>query len=123
MKIIKKEESLYVSKPEGTNVNYYLREEYEFHYNEQVSGSKQKWHHHDKLLETIFIIEGELTVEWKENEDIQKQIVRAGDFIEVENTSHTFTNHTDKSVKFIVIKQVLQGIDKREILKNDKILD
>ena len=123
MKIIKKEEALRTVKPEGIEVWYYLRDEYEFHYNEQAAGSTQTWHHHDKILETIFIFEGELTAEWKKNGEVKKQIVKAGDFIETENTPHTFINHSDKKVRFIVVKQILSGKNKREILKNDKVID
>ncbi len=123
MKIIKKEDSLFVSKKEGINVNYYLRDEYEVHYNEQVAGSVQTWHHHEKILETLYVIEGELVAEWKVGDKVKKQIVEIGDLIETENTPHTFINHTDKVVKFIVIKQVLAGINKRKVLKTDKIID
>jgi uncharacterized cupin superfamily protein len=123
MKIIKQDEAIYISKPEGLKIRYYLRDEYELHYNEQIPGTTQKWHHHDKILETVFILEGELTLFWKEKEKIKKQLVKQGDFIETENSPHTFTNHTDKNVKFIVIKQILSGKNKREIIKNDKILD
>ncbi len=123
MKIITREESISISKPEGTNVRYYLRDEYEIHYNEQVAGTTQTWHHHEKILETLYIIEGELTAEWKVDAKTEKQIVKSGDLIETENTPHTFTNHTDSTVKFLVIKQILSGNNKQEILKNDKILD
>lgn len=123
MKIIKREETLSVSKPEGTNVQYYLRDEYELHYNEQIPDSTQTWHHHEKILESVYIIEGELTAEWKIGNKIMKQIVKGGDLIETENTPHTFTNHTDKIVKFIVIKQVPTGIEKKNILKTDKVID
>lgn len=123
MKIITPSEAIQVSKPEGTKVWYYLRDEYELHYNEQIPGSTQTWHHHQKISETLYIIEGELTAEWKENEEIKSQIVKAGDFIETENTPHTFRNHTDKIAKFIVIKQILSGQNKRKILKSDKVID
>ncbi|KKR22073.1 MAG: hypothetical protein UT48_C0001G0086 [Parcubacteria group bacterium GW2011_GWE2_39_37] len=123
MKIVQREKSLSVSKPEGTNVRYYIRQEYELHYNEQVAGSSQVWHHHKKILESLYIIEGELTAEWKVGEKTKNQIVKAGDLIETENTPHTFINHTDKIVKFIVIKQVPTGEDKRGILKTDKVID
>lgn len=66
MKIIRKQEATHVDKPEGTKVDYYLRPEYEIHMNEQVPGSTQTWHHHEHILETLFIIEGELTAKWKE---------------------------------------------------------
>jgi uncharacterized cupin superfamily protein len=83
----------------------------------------QTWHHHEKILESLYVIDGELTAEWKTNDKIEKQIIKAGDLVETENTPHTFTNHTDKVAKFLVIKQVLAGIDKREILKVDKVID
>ena len=123
MNIIHKDDASHVDKPEGTKIDYYLRDEYEVHYNEQVSGSTQTWHHHEQILETLFIIEGELTAKWKECGETVEEIVRAGDLIETENTPHTFTNHTDKVVKFLVIKQVLSGKSKKELLKTDKIID
>ena len=67
--------------------------------------------------------EGELTAKWKVRYKIQKQVIKAGDLIETENTPHTFTNHTDKIVKFIVIKQVPTGVDKRDLFKTDKVID
>lgn len=123
MKIVKKTEALHVDKPEGTKVDYYLRNEYEVHYNEQVPNSTQTWHHHERISETLFIIEGELTAKWRENGSERVQIVSAGDLIESESTPHTFTNHTDKTVKFLVIKQVFSGEDKVELLKTDKVID
>ena len=123
MKITTKEKALSVSKPEGTNVTYYLFPEYEIHLNEQIPHSTQTWHHHEKVWETLFIIEGELTAQWKENGETRKQIVKAGDLIETEHTPHTFSNDSDKVVKFLVIKQLLNGEDKKEILKTDKVLD
>lgn len=123
MKIIKKTEALHIDKPEGTKVDYYLRKEYEVHYNEQVAGSTQTWHHHERISETLFIIEGELTAKWRFGGNEFTEIVSTGDLIETENTPHTFTNHTDKVVKFLVIKQVFSGEDKVELLKTDKVLD
>lgn len=123
MKIINKKNALHVDKPEGTKVDYYLRDEYEVHFNEQAPKSIQTWHHHEKILETLFIIEGELTAQWKEDGKVVSQIVRQGDLIETENTPHTFTNHTDKVVKFLVIKQVPSGENKKELLKTDKVID
>ncbi|MDP3988028.1 MAG: cupin domain-containing protein [Candidatus Levybacteria bacterium] len=123
MRIIKKEDALSVSKPEVTNVAYYLFDEYELHYNEQLPNSSQVWHHHEKIWETLFIIEGELTAKWRENGQEKEQIVKAGDVIEVEHFPHTFVNHTNRYVKFLVVKQIISGENKREVFKNDKILD
>ncbi len=123
MKIATKNDAVFVAKPEGTNVTYFLFPEYEVHINEQIPHSTQTWHHHEKIWETLYIIEGELTAQWKENGEIKKHVVKAGDLIETEHTPHTFSNDSDKVVKFIVIKQVLTGENKKEILKTDKVLD
>lgn len=123
MKILQKKDALHVSKPEGTNVVYYLFSEYEIHYNEQVPQSTQTWHHHEQIWETLYIIEGELTAKWREGEVEKEAVVRAGDLIETERTPHTFANHTNNVVKFLVIKQIPQGEDFSKILKTDKVLD
>jgi len=123
MKIITKKEALNVAKPEGVDVTYYLFDEYEMHLNIQEPHTTQSWHHHEQIHETLFIIEGELLAEWRDGEEPKSQIVNAGDAIETENTPHTFSNNSDKQAKFLVIKQVLSGENKKEVLKNDKILD
>ena len=96
MKIIRKQEVGSISKPEGTKVSYFLFDEYEIHYNEQIAKSSQTWHHHKTIWETLFIIEGELTARWKDNGEIRSEVVKAGDIVETERTPHTFINHTDK---------------------------
>jgi uncharacterized cupin superfamily protein len=123
MKIIHPKDALHVSKPEGTNVTYFLFPEYEIHANEQVPNSTQTWHHHEKIWETLYIIEGELVARWREGGIEKIEVVKAGDLIESENTPHTFENATDQVVKFLVIKQILSGQDKRDVLKNDKVID
>lgn len=123
MKIIKKSDAIHAEKSDGVSVDYYLRDEYEIHYDEQAPETTQTWHHHEKIFETFFLIEGELTAEWKENGKVKKEIVKKGDLIETENTPHTFSNHTNQIVKYIIIKQILSGENKREILKTDKIID
>ncbi len=123
MKIYHKSNVLNISKPEGLNVAYYLFNEYEIHYDEQKPNSTQIWHHHEKIWETIYIIEGKLLAKWKENGNEQSETLIAGDLIETERTSHTFINNSNQTVKFIVFKQLLSGENKKDILKNDKILD
>ena len=36
---------------------------------------------------------------------------------------HIYTNHTDKTVKFLVIKQLLPTENCRETFRSDKVLD
>jgi len=123
MKIYHKNDTKSIIKPEGTNVTYYLFNEYEVHYNEQIPHSTQTWHHHEKVWETLYIIEGELTARWKEDGIEETEILKTGDLVETERTPHTFSNESDKVVKFLVIKRMPQGKDFAEILKSDKVIN
>lgn len=123
MKILHKKDALHAYKPEGLTVDYYLRKEYELHNDVQDPHTTQVWHHHDHIHETLFITEGELLLQWKENGILYSETMKTGNLIETENTPHTCINQTDSFVRFIVIKQVLSGTDKRQLLKTDKVLD
>lgn len=124
MKIISAKDVLHVVKPEGTDVHYYLFKDYEVHYNDQAPHTTQTWHHHQTIWETLYIIEGELNAQWREDDGNEKsQTVKAGDLIETEHTPHTFSNDTDKVVRFLVIKRMPSTEDYSETLKTDKVLD
>ena len=124
MKIINLSQAIHVDKEEGTSVDYFLFPEYEIHYNEVKPGVTQLWHHHPKIWETIFMIEGELEAHWEDDlENKQMKVVTKGDVIEVEDTPHTFINSSNKIVKFVVYRFVPAGEDKSEIIKKDKVLD
>ena len=123
MKIIRKNQAFHVNKQGEINVYYYLFKEYEVHYNEQNPHTSQVWHHHDKVWESIYIIEGELIAKWRENGDEKREHLKPGDFVETERSPHTFINDSGNKVKFLVLKQIPQGKDNREILKNDKVID
>jgi len=77
---------------------------------------------HEKIHETLFIIDGELIAKWKVGQVIKEEILKSGDLVETEHFDHTFENRTDSVVRFLVIKQVLSGDNKSNILKNDKII-
>jgi len=123
MKIYHKHDAVHFLKSEGVDVTYYLFNEYEVHYNEQPAHTTQIMHHHEKIWESLYIIEGELIAKWKEKGIEKSEKVTMGDLIETERTPHTFANETDKTVKFLVIKQLLKNEDFRQILKSDKIID
>ncbi len=124
MKIISKNNAIHVDKEEGSSVDYYIFNEYEIHYNEIKPGTVQYWHHHREISETIFIIEGQIETHWLDDlGNKQKQVVSKGDIVEVENTPHTFINASDFVVRLIAFRFVPTGEDKREFIKNDKVLD
>jgi uncharacterized cupin superfamily protein len=123
MKIVAREKAKYFDNPEGRKAWIYGFPEYEFQYDEQQPGAVLKWHHHEKIWEIIYIIEGELVAHWKESGEEKEQIVRAGDLIEPGFISHTFENQTDKVVKFVAVKFVLSGEDKKAMIERDKVYD
>lgn len=123
MKITQAKDTLHVSKPEGTDVHYYLFKDYEIHYNDQAAHMTQTWHHHEKIWETLYIIDGELTAYWRDGDEEKSQVVKSGDLIETERTPHTFSNDTDNTVRFLVIKRIPSTEDYSEVLKTDKVLD
>lgn len=124
MKIHSVADAIHVDKEEGTAVDYYLFPEYEIHYNEVKPGVTQLWHHHPRISETLYIIDGKLESHWQDADGQTKmQVVTKGDVIEVEDTPHTFKNTGDSVVKFVVFRFVPDGNDKSEIIKNDKVLD
>jgi uncharacterized cupin superfamily protein len=123
MKITHAKDVLHVAKPEGTDVHYYLFKDYEVHYNDQAPRTTQVWHHHEKIWETLYIIEGELNAQWRDGDKEKSQIVTSGDLIETERTPHTFSNDSDKIVRFLVIKRIPSSEDYSEVLKTDKVLD
>lgn len=123
MKIVEKDKGIYVKKPEGTDVMYYIFPEYEIHYNEVAPGTVQQWHHHEIIEEMLYIISGELEAHWLENGNKISCTIKPGDIARVENTPHTFINSSQSRVCFLVVRLILDGKDKREIIKNDKYLD
>lgn len=123
MKIIQKSQAVSVSKPEGTTVDYFLFPDYEVHYNEQIPGTTQTWHHHEQIWETLYIIDGELVARWREDDEEKSQVVKAGDLIESERSAHTFSNENVSIARFLVIKRIPSKEDFSSVFKSDKVLD
>jgi len=61
--------------------------------------------------------------EWKEGGVHKSQIVKVGDLIQTGRSAHTFSNNSDRVVKFIVFKHMPSTENYRDILSSDKVLD
>lgn len=120
MKIQTEEQGIHHHRPEGIKALYHLFKEYHFVYGEQPPGTRQPWHFHKEVHESLFIIDGELLAEWKEGDVLHQALVKSGDFIETEQTPHSFVNNSNRTVRYIVIKQILSGEDKRLLLEKDR---
>ena len=123
MKIVSQSQAIHVDKEEGSSVDYYLYPEHEVHCNEIKPGTVQSWHHHTKISEIIYVIEGEIEAHWLEDDEKKMRVVSKGDVVDVGTTPHTFINSSEKVVKFVVFRFVPTGEDKSELIKQDKVLD
>ena len=115
-------DSIYVEKENHTKVNYFIFDEYEIHLNTLPPHSIQEWHKHNSIEEVIFVISGKLKILWKEAELIECRIVSENSIVRVKNSIHTLENDFDEDVRFLVYRMVPDGVDKRDIIKNDKEL-
>lgn len=115
-------DSIYVEKENHTKVNYFIFDEYEIHLNTLPPHSIQEWHKHHNIEEVIFIISGKLKILWKEGEQTESRIVSENSIVRVKNSIHTLENESNEDVRFLVYRMVPDGVDKRNIIKNDKEL-
>jgi uncharacterized cupin superfamily protein len=124
VQVIPRRDALHVDKPDGTSVDYFLFPEYEIHLNEVAPGTIQQWHHHDAIEETLVITDGALVAHWRDDQGTgHEQTVSAGDVVRVARSAHTFENRSEDTVKFVVVRLVLDGTDKSALIKSDKVLD
>jgi uncharacterized RmlC-like cupin family protein len=111
-----------VKKDNGTDVNYYIFDEYEIHLNTIAPGSVQEWHYHTKIEESILVIKGKLYCKWIEDDMEKSRYIYPGELVRVMKSVHTFENDTDEPVEFTVFRFAPTGENKRELIKNDKVI-
>lgn len=122
IKFFGENDAIKVHKDNGTDVSYYIFNEFEIHINKIAPKSIQEWHYHSKIEETLMVIKGKLTCRWLEDSEERSKKIIENEIVRVGNSTHTFENETDEEVQFIVFRFVPEGLDKREIIKNDKVI-
>lgn len=124
MKIIRKSDAIHTIREEDNlDVLYHLFDDYEIHIATQQPGTRQPWHYHEVIAETFVVLDGELTLEWKEDDEIKSEVVTAGDVIESETTSHSMVNNSDAPARLLTVKRMKTDENYRDIFKSDKVLD
>lgn len=122
MKITTQNEAINKIREDGTNISYYLFDEYEVHHGEIPPGVIQPWHHHKIINETLYLIEGKVIFHYLEDGEKKQQEIVPGNVVQVENTPHTFSNPFQKACKMLAFRFIPTGVNQREAIKNDKIL-
>lgn len=118
--IYTKDDSITVKKENGTEVSYFIFNEYEIHLNKIPPNSIQEYHKHTKIEETIVVTEGEICIKWLENNEVHSKKLIKDTVARVKQSIHTITNPTNLEATFIVYRMVPTGEDKRDIIKSDK---
>lgn len=122
LNIYSESDSIHVVKDNQTEVNYFIFSEYEIHLNKIPPNSIQEWHFHTNIEEIIVVTKGILTCKWLDGENEHTTSIHKNEMVQVKNSIHTFGNNTNDDVEFIVFRLVLDGKDKRELIKNDKTI-
>jgi uncharacterized cupin superfamily protein len=121
--ITRRTESASRSKDDGTNVRYYVFDEFEVHDDELRPGSVQEWHHHERIAEVLYVVTGTLEIRWVDDGRPRSDLAHEGDAINVGTSSHTVANPTDEITRFVVFRMVPDGVDKRDLIREDKVVD
>lgn len=122
MEFYQTKDSIEVHKENGTDVNYFIFNEYEIHYNKINPHTCQEWHFHSQIEETLLVTKGELICYWIENGEKKEHKAVENEIIRVKNYTHTFANESDNIAEFTVFRFVHDGVDKRDIIKSDKTI-
>jgi len=117
-------EAIFRDKGDGTKVSYYLFDEYEIHANTLEVGAVQGWHHHDRIIETLYVVAGSIEARWigDDGEVVSRQL-DPGDVVSVGASVHTFANPYEERAEFLVFRLVPDGISKRDLIKSDRHAD
>jgi quercetin dioxygenase-like cupin family protein len=115
-------DSISVKKNNGTEVNYFIFDEYEIHLNKISPNSIQEWHKHLTIEESLVVTKGEINVKWRDDNGEYSKKVTKDMVVRVKNSIHTIENRTNDWAEFTVFRMVPTGVNKREVIKNDKIL-
>jgi mannose-6-phosphate isomerase-like protein (cupin superfamily) len=122
MRITKSGEAVNRVRDDGTKITYYMFPEYEVHYGEIMPGVIQPWHHHDQIVETLYVISGKILLHYLEDGlKVERELV-AGDVVQVEDTPHTFSNPFSEVNRMVAFRFVARHEDVSQIIKSDKIL-
>ena len=121
LNVIYQKDSIHVSKENGTDVDYYIFDEAEIHVNKIKPHTIQEWHFHEHISENLLVIKGKLLCRYIDSEKKEQDLyVTEGDLVDIGSSVHTFENDTEDVIEFIIFRYVPSGVNKREVIKNDK---
>ena len=123
LNVIYQKDSIHVSKENGTDVDYYIFDEAEIHVNKIKPHTIQEWHFHKHISENLLVIKGKLLFRYIDSEKKEQDLyVTEGDLVDIGSSVHTFENDTEDVTEFIIFRYVPSGVNKREVIKNDKMV-
>ncbi|MHC5247595.1 cupin domain-containing protein [Enterococcus sp. LJL90] len=111
-----------VQKENGTLVDYYLRQNFEVHFNTLPKKLTQEWHAHQYLQEIVFVLTGGLAVEiFERNQTIKRIELAPHDLITMNNSLHRVINPFEEACQFIVFRFIPGPADYGRDITKDKL--
>lgn len=107
-------------KDNGTIVDYFLFDTFEIHKNVVPGGCVQDWHSHQKIEEVVLLNEGELYVEWLDNEEVHSRKIEAGGILRLKNSIHRLLNKCGEPADLTIFRFVSPSESQAETIKHDK---
>ncbi len=120
MRIYTSQDAIKKRKEDGTEVLYFLFDEYEVHWNRINPGVAQNWHWHKRINEVLLVIQGHIRVNWISRGRKTSRVLNSGNLVEFGKAVHSIENSGKTPAVFIIIKLILAGNSKRRIFKSDK---
>lgn len=121
IEILDENDGIFVEKDNKTGVCYFLFDEYEIHLNKIPPNTIQEWHYHSIIEEVLVVTKGDIIISWKDNNIIYSRTLKKGSLARVKQSLHTIKNSSEDFSEFIVFRMVPTGVNKRELIKNDKV--
>lgn len=122
LKVYTKDDSISVKKENGTEVDYFIFDEYEIHLNKIPPHSIQEYHKHRAIDEAVIVVSGKIVLKWIEEGKEYSRTLTKGMIVRMGKAIHTIQNESNSFAEFNVLRTVPTGKDNREVIKNDKVL-
>ena len=106
---------VYLDKNNGTRVRYYIFNDFEIHYNWIDSNSIQDWHSHHDVEEIIFVLKGQIQLEWLQGTTTETISLSSKDLVKVNKSVHRIINNTNECSEFIVFRKISDSKDYRNV--------
>lgn len=115
------DDAIYIEQPDMTKVFSHLFDECQIDVHYLPPDAYQDWRFYTQIEEIIYVVNGKMVCKYYEDNFKSEVIINSGDVLQVQNCIHTFVNPFEEECEFVVFRFVLDGINKKDLMKYDKV--